>query len=209
MSSPGFHVLRTAAVAAAVLVVSSAQAGEEELGSLASGLSQRTNVQPPGVTDRYGHAEVLVQAPIAAVHEAVLDFARYKNFSPERFHNARVVGREADATDVYMQVPIMNGLVVLWQIMRFRDLRPLAPGWAMVEGWYVRGNLKRGNVAWTLHAIDDQHTVLKVDLLIVPNVPAPQEMIDEELRDAAAQAVESIRDTAQGRPGPVPYGGPR
>jgi hypothetical protein len=180
-------------------------AGVSDVARLADGRSQRSNWQPPGTDQRYGHAEVLVHAPLAAVHAAVRDYGRYKDLVPSKFNNARVVAKEDGATDVYMQVPIMHGMVTLWQVMRFRDLGPLAPGWAMVEGWFVRGNLKGGNVAWTLHAIDPEYTLLAVDLLIVPNVPAPQMLIDEELRDAAAQAVEGIRDRTQPSPGPSPY----
>ncbi|HEY2516865.1 MAG TPA: hypothetical protein VGI39_38605, partial [Polyangiaceae bacterium] len=201
----GLAVLMQAAPAAAIEVPP--RPDPTELARLADGQSQRSNWQPPGMTERYGHAEVLVHAPIATVHRAVQNYGRYKELVPSKFNNAHVVAKEGDATDVYMQVPIMHGLLTLWQVMRFRDLGPLAPGWAMVEGWYLRGNLKAGNVAWTLHAVDPEFTVLKVDLLILPNVPAPQGMIDEELRDAAAQAVEGIRDQTQAAPGPVPYAG--
>ena len=185
-----------------------ANAKRSDLAHLADGRARRSNWQPPGVEQRYGHAEVLVHAPLAVVHAAVRDYGRYKELVPSKFNNARVIGKEDGATDVYMQVPIMHGMVTLWQVMRFRDLAPLAPGWAMVEGWFIRGNLKGGNVAWTLHAIDTEYTVLAVDLLILPNVPAPQVLIDEELRDAAAQAVEGIRDRTQRVPGPAPYPSP-
>ena len=88
-------------------------------------------------------------------------------------------------------------MITLWQVFRFQELKPLARGWAIVEGWYVKGNIGRGNAAWTLHAIDDDHTVVTFDLLILPNVPLPQSLLDDGLRNAAGEAVEAIRDRAQ------------
>jgi len=206
------RIVAMAPLALASLFPGGAHAGHPEqvdLARLADGRAQRSNWQPPGVADRYGRGEVLVHAPLAAVHKAVLDYGRYKDLVPNKFHVARVLGREGDATDVYMQLPILHGLVTLWQVMRFRDVKPLAPGWAIVQGWSIRGNLKAGNIAWTMHAIDGEHTVLTCDLLILPNMPAPQAMVDEELRDAAAVAVEGIRDVAQEAPGPAPYSSPK
>lgn len=178
---------------------------DPDVSRLADGRSQRKNWVPPGDTERYGHAEVLVHAPLATVKQQVLNFTVYKEFNPDRFHNVRVLDKTEHGYDVYMQVPIMNGLVTLWQVMRFHDVKPLAPGWAIVEGFFTKGNLKKGNATWTLRQVDDATTLLQFDLLILPLVPAPQALIDEELRDAAAQAIEKVRDRAQGTPGPVPY----
>jgi hypothetical protein len=178
---------------------------DPDLARLASGQSQKTNWEPPGTGQRYGHADVLVHAPLAVVHKAVLDFGHYKDLVPDKFHNARVIGKEEGGTDVYMQVPIMHGMVNLWQVMRFRDLKPLARGWGIVEGFFVKGNLRTANAVWTLHAVNDDYTLLKFDLLLALSIPAPQSAIDEELRDAAMQAVDAIRDRAQGTPGPVAF----
>lgn len=175
---------------------------------LADGHSQKKNWVPPSATERYGHSDVLVHAPLAAVKKQVLDFGHYKDLVPDKFHNARIIGKDAGGTDVYLQVPIMRGLVVLWEVMRFHDLQPLAPGWAIVEGFFVKGNLKTANTTWTMHAVDESTTLLELDLLIVPLVPAPPSLVDEELRDAAMQAVDAIRDRAQGTPGPVVYTAP-
>jgi hypothetical protein len=172
--------------------------GEEaDLALLADGHSQRTNYQPAGITDRYGRAQILVNAPIGIVHRLVLDYGHYKEFTGGKFHTSRVIGKSAGGTEVYFQLSVMDGMITLWQIFRFQELKPLARGWAMVEGWYVKGNIGRGNAAWTLHAIDDSRTVLTFDLLILPNVPLPQSLLDEGLRNAAGEAVEAIRNRAE------------
>ncbi len=203
-----FHARRAALAfaACALFVHADARADvDPNVARLADGHSQKNNWVPPSATERYGHSDVLVHAPLAAVKKQVLDFAHYKDLVPDKFHNARVIGKDAGGTDVYMQVPIMRGLITLWEVMRFRDLQPIASGWAIVEGFYVKGNLKTANTTWTMHAVDETTTLLELDLLIVPLVPAPQSAVDEELRDAAMQAVDAIRDRAQGTPGPVAY----
>jgi hypothetical protein len=58
-----------------------------------------------------------------------------------------------------------------------------------------------------MHAAGAEWTVLKFDVLLRPGLPAPQSLIDEQLRDSAMDAVNSIHDRAQGSPGMVPYSG--
>jgi hypothetical protein len=50
-------------------------------------------------------------------------------------------------------------------------------------------------------------TVLKFDVLLRPGLPAPQSLIDEQLRDSAMDAVNSIHDRAQGSKDVLPYKG--
>src|SRR5438552_18472719 len=57
------------------------------------GHSVKTNIVPAGKSDRYGHAEVLINAPLAKVRQQVTDYAHYKDLVPEKFHNARVVDK--------------------------------------------------------------------------------------------------------------------
>ncbi len=168
-----------------------------DLSPLADGHSERTNFRPAGSEDDYGRARILVHAPIGIVHRLILDYGRYKEFTGGRFRVSRVVGRTALGTEVYFQLSILRGAIMLWQVFRFQDLKPLAPGWAMVEGWYVKGNIGRGNAAWTLHAVDNERTLLTFDLLVVPNIPLPRSMLDRGLQMAAGAAVEAIRDRAE------------
>ncbi len=170
---------------------------EDDASLFADGHSTRDTFQPPGAKDRYGRARILVHAPIGIVHRLVLDFGRYREFTGGRFEVSRVVGRDARGTEVYFKLPVMGGALTMWQVFRFQDLKPLAPGWAMVEGWYVKGNIGRGNAAWTLHALDNESTLLTFDLLVVPSMPLPQSLIDQGLRNAAGAAVEAIRDRAE------------
>lgn len=157
----------------------------------------KTNWTPPGETLRFGHAEIWIDAPVADVLRQVRSYANYKDLAPRKFRQSRVIDKDGENTDVYMQVPLINGLIVLWQVMRFgppvlKDART-----TIVDGKYIRGNLKTARVTFTLRRQGPDQTVLACDLLIALDVPAPQEMVDEELRDAAGDALLGIRDKAQ------------
>ena len=168
---------------------------------LAARHSLEWNWTPPGHADRYGHAETLIHASLPLVRSQVLDFAHYRDILPDKFKVSRVVGHGPDGSkDVYIQIAVLHGVVTLWDVARFGAVRELAPGSEVVEGRMVqgKGNVEDMNVVWTMRALDDQWTVLKCDLLLKPGLPAPQSAIDEELRDSARYAVDSIHDRAQG-----------
>lgn len=170
----------------------------------AAGHSLKWNWTPPGRTDRYGHAETLIHAPMDVVRSHIIDYSHYRDIFPERFKSSRVVGHEPDhSIDVYIQIAVLHGVVLLWDVARFTPPRELAPGTEVVEGRMIpgKGNVQDMDVAWTLHALDDQWTVLKIDLLLKPGLPAPQWAVDEELRDSARVAVDSMHDRAQGTQG--------
>ena len=61
------------------------------------------------------------------------------------------------------------------------------------------------SIGFTIRQIDENITLLKMDLLIVPTIPAPQSALDEELRDAAMDAVRAMHDRAQGHTRYVVY----
>jgi hypothetical protein len=172
--------------------------------------SLKWNWTPPGHLERYGHAETLIHAPMDAVRRHVLDFAHYRDFLPARFKVSRVVGHQPDhSTDVYIQISVMNGVLALWNVSRFAPPRETSPGVLVVAGRMIpgRGNVEDMDASWTIRAIDDQWTVLKFDLLLKPGLPAPQWVIDEELRDSAMFAVDSIHDRAQGSRDIAPWPG--
>jgi hypothetical protein len=169
----------------------------------AAGHSLKWNWTPPGHTERYGHAETLIHAPMSVVRAHVVDFPHYRDIFPERFKSSRVIGHEPDrSTDVYIQIAVLHGVVSLWDVARFSPPRELSPGTEVIEGRMIpgKGNVDDMDVVWTIHALDDQWTVLKFDLLLKPGLPAPQWAIDEELRDSAAMAVDSMHDRSQGSP---------
>jgi hypothetical protein len=170
--------------------------------------SLKWNWTPPGRSDRFGHAETLVHAPLSKVRQLVLDFGRYKELA-ESITTSRVVAHGADgSTDVYLQMGVMNNTIKFWNVTRFKPLRAAQDG-EVLEGQMVhgKGNIDDSAAVWTMHSAGEEWTVLKFDVLLRPGLPAPQSLIDEQLRDSAMDAVNSIHDRAQGSKDILPYSG--
>lgn len=194
-------------LALAPLTAHASGATEADATRLSGKSTQKWNLVPGGKSDRYGHAEVLVNAPYDAVKQQVMDFGHYREFAPSRFKQSRVTGHtDQGQTEVYMQFSALHGLVSLWTVLRFDPARAAGEDTEIVEGKFVRGgNISDGNVFWTLERVDDDFTVVKCDILLKPDIPAPQSALDEELRDAAQQAVDGVRNSAQGNSNVVPW----
>lgn len=155
------------------------------------------NFAAPGSKDRYGHAEAIVDAPVEKVAKVVQDFGHYRELH-RKFATARVVAKEGEATDVYMRYPVQIGkfTIEFHEVMRFTPARNEG-GSHILEGRGVKGDMDRGHTRFTIKPLDDKRSVLVVDVLLVPKIPAPQVLIDEELRDGAEDFVNGIRDRAQ------------
>ena len=153
----------------------------------------RTNWTPPGKSERYGRAEGLIAAPYDAVKARLLDFPHYKELAGPKFKKVSVVDKSAAGTDLYFQLPIMKGLVTIWYVTRFSAARPGMAGAEIVEGKFVKGNIKDMQIVFTIRPTADQKTILVCDLNLALSIPAPQSALDEELRDACGDAVNAIR----------------
>lgn len=157
-----------------------------------------------GGKDRYGHAEALVDAPADRLAKTAVEFGKYKELH-RKFSTARVIGKEGDQTDVYMRYPVQIGPVTieLYEVMRFGPDRASGGGTHVIEARGIKGDMKRGHTLITIKPVDAKHSLIEVDILLVPVLPAPQSYVDEELRDGAQDFVNGLRDRAQGSVGPV------
>lgn len=161
------------------------------------------NYVPPGKSERYGHAEALVAAPADKVAKTASDFASYSQLH-KKFATARVVAKDGDNTDVFMRYPVYVGPVKITfdEVMRFAPMRTSADA-RILEGKGIRGDMKQGHAVITIKPVDATHSLLQVDVLFLPNVPAPQSLIDSELREGAVDFVNGLKDRAQGWVGSV------
>jgi hypothetical protein len=154
----------------------------------------KSNWTPPGKSQRYGHAEALIGAPYDAVKTRLTDYPHYKELAGPKFKKVSVVDKQAGATDLYFQLPIMKGLVTIWYVTRFSAPRPAPGGGDVIEGNFVKGNIKDMQIVFTLRpGPEPKNTVLVCDLNLAISIPAPQDALDEELRDACGDAVNAIR----------------
>ncbi len=114
----------------------------------------------------------------------------------------RVVDKQATTADVYFQLPIMRGAIVLFYTARFSPPRTTADRCQIVEGTFVKGNVEDVHLVLEACEIDAQATAMGCDLHVGIRVPAPQSAIDEELRDACADAIKALRESVKPKGGP-------
>ena len=158
---------------------------------------ERFAVKIPNTGLEAGAARVLAQAPSEMVRGVVTDYAKYSSIIT-RFKNARVLGRSGAQTDVYLEVPILNGVGTIWAVVRFSP--PETQGnQEIIRGRMVKGNVKRLDATWRIEKVDAKNSVLTLELLMVPDLPAPKSMISNELRKAAGKAVNAARNEAEQR----------
>jgi hypothetical protein len=156
-----------------------------------------------GTSSRYGHAEALVAANSDDVARMAVDFAHYHDLH-HKFATARVVGRSGDQTDLFMEYPVRIGFITfeLSEVVRFQADR-VADHSHVIEARGIRGDMSRGHLRITVKPVDPTHSLLSMDVLLDPKIPAPQSLVDEELRDGAEDFVNGLKDKAQGFRGPV------
>jgi len=161
---------------------------------VADGGFRKSNAIPPGQTRRHGIAETIVQAEPASVLESIQRYADYRELAPKKFKTSRVVAiSKTGQSDVYMQLSVLRGALTLWLTMRFEPPRVLDSGARVIESHYLDGNLAGAHVRYVIEGAGEHQTYVRLELLIDLPVPAPQDAIDEELRDAAGDAVRGVR----------------
>lgn len=207
------HLFRRAGVlmTACTLVVMSTIAAADTKADVARLRSsrgvERYNVAASGASIRAGGAQAFVDAPVSVVRQIVTDYPKYQDFMP-RFERSRVVGRTKEYTDVYLQVPILHGAATVWAVTRFKRLAPEADGTEVIEGTMQQGNVRDFRATWRLTPVDDQHTLLKIEILIVPKLPLPGSVVTPELEYASDKAVGAARGRAEGAAVRVASGAP-
>ncbi len=134
----------------------------------------------------------------------MLDFGKYRELAGS-ITTSRVVGHEPDGSaNVYLQMGVLNNTFHLWDVTRFSPLRTEADGTQTSRATRSPG----GNIDDAVlvdHPPRTGWTVLKFDLMLSPGLPAPQSLLDEQMRDSALDAVNSIHDRAQGSKDFVAY----
>jgi ribosome-associated toxin RatA of RatAB toxin-antitoxin module len=157
--------------------------------------SERYEVKTAHSSTKAGAARVHVAAPLKVVKKVVEDFRHYDEFI-KKFDKAKVVGRDGDNTDVYLQVPIMKGAAKVWAVVRFGPMKKVGNE-HVLQGHMIKGNVKRMDATWRLKAIDEDDTQLDLELLILPKIPVPGSLVTGEVAYAADTAVMGSRNRAE------------
>ena len=108
------------------------------------------------------------------------------------------MGREGDKTDVYLRIKILKGAAKIWAVVRFEP--PSGEGEnKTVFAKMQKGNVKRLDATWRIRPVDDAHTEVSLEILLVPDFPVPEALVIPEVRDAAATALDGLRNEAEKR----------
>ncbi len=175
-----------------------AEAETESQRLLRTHATERYNVVVPGFSIRAGGGMTVVNAGIAGVRQTVTDYGHYSDFMP-RFQKSRIVGKSGPNTDVYLQVAILHGAASVWAVTRFGPPQPEGAGERIEGKLEGKGNVDDLRAVWHLTPIDADHTIVKLELLIVPTLPVPGSLVTPELEFASDQAVSATRDRTEAR----------
>jgi ribosome-associated toxin RatA of RatAB toxin-antitoxin module len=160
--------------------------------------TERYNVTVPGFSIHAGGGMTAVNAPLALVRQNVTDYGHYSEFMP-RFEKSRIVGKNGNTTDVYLQVAILHGAANVWAVTRFTPPIPDGAGERIEGKLEGQGNVNDLRAVWRLFPVDPDHTIVKLELLIVPKLPLPGSIVTPELEFASDQAVSATRDRTEAK----------
>lgn len=157
----------------------------------------RYRVDVPDSSIDIGAAKVSVRASAPAVEKAVLEFNAYSEMI-SKFKRSKVVGKSSAHTDVYLQVPILNGAAKVWAVVRF-SAPTREGGTTVVKGRMLQGNVDVLDAEWRIRPVSEDRTELHLRMRMVPKFPAPGGLVTDEVAYAADQAVRGIRTAVERR----------
>jgi ribosome-associated toxin RatA of RatAB toxin-antitoxin module len=156
----------------------------------------RYSLTVPGVSIKAGAAMLAIDAPVATVKQIITDYAHYQDVLPG-FQRSRILGKTPVGTDVYLQAPILHGAATLWAVVKFAPAVREGVG-ERIEGKKTgQANLDDLRATWHFYPIDADHTVLKLEFLMVPSLPLPGAMVTPQLEESSEDAVRAVRDRAE------------
>ena len=207
MTRPSFKTAHACVVPAAIEMESPRVIREGASGVLLFASSPQQSMSPAGRRAQVKHPPyartIRVAAPTDTVRAVINDFDHYASFI-KRYKDGRVqlqvsaklVGRVGDKKDVYLSVPIMKGAAKVWGVLRF-DPAKVSGDDEILEGHLVKGNVERLDARWTLRKLDASTTHLSLELLIVPKIPVPHEVVTDELEFVSDVGVTGARNEAE------------
>jgi len=143
---------------------------------------------------RWGRAEMFVNAPVAKVKAAVLDYGNYATFIP-RFQKAKLLKKDGLAADVYLQIPILKGASTIWALEHFNP--PVADGkWEMVTATMLKSNVEDVQAVWRYRAVDDKHSIVSLDFYIATKMNVSEKLMLQQMEDACGEAVIGVKERA-------------
>lgn len=194
------HAVTVLAAALALSFTTGAFAEDEEVATLTAraGKALRYDAKASEPTTSkvgWGGAAVVVNAPVAEVRKIVQEYRKYETYM-KPFDSSKLLSKKNGTSEVYLQVPVAHGAAKVWAVVKFAP--PVKDGEGeKIVATYVKGNVDAFAAVWRLRPTEDGKTVLKLELLVDPQLPFPNSMVTGELKYAADKAVTSVRDRVE------------
>lgn len=159
------------------------------------GKDLKSNFEESSSKLRWGRASIFVNAPMKDVKAAITDYGNWSTFIT-KFTKSKVLKKDGQAAEVYLQLPIMKGAATIWAVEKFAA--PVAEGKGeKIVGTLVKGNVDELKAVWHYRPVDDTHTVVTLELYAAPKVNAPSSLILKEMEDACGEGVLGVRARAE------------
>ncbi|MFO0625053.1 MAG: hypothetical protein U0325_05500 [Polyangiales bacterium] len=145
-----------------------------------------------GTTVRRGVSRFVVQAPMAEVVRAFMDYGHYTELLPQ-VTTSRVVRRTRAGTEVYLQVDLGGNLGALWSRVRVTVER--TPQRVTFQGTSLEGNVERFEFSARIDPVegDPARTLLECRMLSIPQLPFPSTVFTRENRRALTMMANRVR----------------
>jgi len=142
-----------------------------------------------------GGAAIYVHAPIDVVRRVVTDYRNYEK-TIKAFKKSKLLSRNKGVSEVYLEVPILHGAATVWVVAVIGS--PVVEGnEEKITARMLRGNVDDFRAVWRLRAVDAENTIVKLELLVDPSLPAPASLVTPELCTASESAVTGVRKQAE------------
>lgn len=196
-----FHAILLALVTAFTVLFATpmtTQAGDDEATRLERrGRAERytkATTSPKNSIDT-GGAAIYVNAPIDVVRRIVTDYRNYEK-TIKSFKKSKLLSRNKGVSEVYLEVPILHGAATVWVVALIGA--PVIEGnEEKITARMLRGNVDDFRAVWRLRAVDAEHTIVKLELLVDPSLPVPSSLVTPELTAASDSAVTGVRKQAE------------
>ncbi len=148
----------------------------------------------------HGRSTVLVHAPLAKVRRVVLRFDDYAEFMPH-YTASRVLGKKPDgAREVFMQVAALNGVVKMGARIVFPSKPADEGGYETYESRFLGGNVEDFKAIWRMKPVDAERTLLSLEVFLLPGLPLPTSVINDENLGGAVKGVKAMRARIEAAP---------
>ncbi|AKT42178.1 SRPBCC family protein [Chondromyces crocatus] len=149
---------------------------------------------PPSPIETGGAATV-IDAPIAEVRKVVTNYGAYQKFL-KPFDQSRVISKRKGVSEVYLQVPILNGAANIWIVTEIAP--PVKQGKdELVVGKFKNGNVEDFRAVWRMRSVSPDKTVLKLELMVDPALPFGASIVTQTLVKSAAKGVAGVKTRAE------------